>query len=125
MKFSLYQGMFGMSSQVMHTHLSNIHSLTRILGALTRYSPQFTPLHHVTASHSLQVISHQIVERAVRKNTVTYAPGPSTPFYPTNTIHSWDSQQTSQTLHFSKLLSTSYSPSLCSIQCYWNNYSII
>ena len=46
-----------------------------------------------------------------------------------NSIHSWHSNQTSQTLHFKHIhlpfLSTSHTPCLCSVKFRWYNYSFI
>ena len=46
-----------------------------------------------------------------------------------NSIHSWHSNQTSQTLHLKNInfpsRSTSHTPCLCSVQCSWYNYSCI
>ena len=46
-----------------------------------------------------------------------------------NSIHSWHSNQTSQTLHLKNIhfpsLSTSHTPCLCSVQRRWYNYSFI
>ena len=46
-----------------------------------------------------------------------------------NSIHSWHSNQTYQTLHLKDIpfpsLSTSYTPCICSIQRRWCNYSVI